>query len=74
MHYASPEHFEGEVLDARADLWSVGVILYWLLAGRRPWEADKQDRRPEPVQLSEYVKISAPTPLPEGVSPELVLW
>jgi serine/threonine protein kinase len=38
LGYVSPEQILGEDLDVRSDLFAVGVLLYELLAGRRPWD------------------------------------
>ena len=37
--HLSPELLQGGKADSRADMWAVGVILYEILAGRRPFQA-----------------------------------
>jgi serine/threonine-protein kinase len=40
FHYISPERLLGKTADGRADIWSVGIILYQLLTGRLPFPGD----------------------------------
>jgi serine/threonine protein kinase/tetratricopeptide (TPR) repeat protein len=61
--YMSPEQGRGDPLDARSDLYAVGVILFQLLTGRLPFEADS------PTQVV-LMHLSTEPPDPRKVAPE----
>jgi serine/threonine protein kinase len=68
MEYAAPEQIRGEPVDARADIYSLGCMLYELVTGRRPIEADRSEQVAE-RQLA-WTPI-APSDLVTGVPPAL---
>src|SRR6266508_6041528 len=67
-NYMSPEQARGEQVDARTDIWSLGVVLYELVAGCAPFE------RSTPSEVIALILEREPPPLARyarDVSPEL---
>ena len=42
MKYLSPEHIEGQDLNGRADIFSLGILCHELFTGREPWDVDSK--------------------------------
>jgi Tol biopolymer transport system component len=61
----SPEQAAGLAVDARSDVFSFGVVLYELVAGRRPFEGANE------LETLKSIAHAAPAPLPDG-TPDLL--
>lgn len=65
--YASPEQLTGAPVDARADIYSLGAVVFEMLTGRVPFEGE------DPVTVLTG-HLTGPPPAPSSVRPELPLW
>ncbi len=64
VHYISPEQAKGELTDEKADLYSVGIMLYEMLTGRLPFDADNA------VSVA-LMQVNNEAELPRSINPRI---
>lgn len=70
MPYLSPEQIRGDDIDQRIDVYALGILFYFMLAGRKPFRGknasilyDQVHSEPPPLQLH----VPDPDAIPEGL-------
>ena len=67
VHYFSPEHARGGYTDAKSDLYSLGIVMYEMLTGKVPFDADTpvsvalmhmQDKAIEPIKINPSIPVA----------------
>jgi serine/threonine-protein kinase len=64
VHYISPEQARGDVTDEKSDIYSVGVMMYEMLVGQKPFDSEN------PVSIAVMHMHDIPVP-PRSINPDI---
>ena len=82
VHYFSPEHARGGYTDAKSDIYSLGVVMYEMLTGRVPFDADTpvsialkhmQEKPIEPIKLNPSIPFAVNKIIMKAMEKEISL-
>jgi len=66
--YMSPEQLCGEPIDARTDIWALGILFYEMLIGQRPYKGDQAPAIIHSVLYADRPDLSMPSHLPVALN------
>ena len=82
VHYFSPEHARGGYTDAKSDLYSLGVVLYEMVTGKVPFNADTpvsvalkhmQEEAEEPININPNIPVAVNKIIMKAMQKEISL-
>ena len=82
VHYFSPEHARGGYTDAKSDIYSLGVVMYEMMTGRVPFDADTpvsialkhmQEKPVEPIKLNPSIPYAVNKIIIKAMQKEVAL-
>lgn len=66
--YMSPEQLCGEAIDARTDIWALGIMFYEMLIGERPYKGDQAPAIIHSILYADKPDLSVPPHLPNALN------